>query len=283
MRALVFTAVLLAAPFSTLPAAAQPAAPPAATATGSFRSQGTTLDVQGGVAFRGKSFFDQSDALIVAVANSRIKADALAAYYDRRRAIEKHVRDEDTGVVYFEFRPDGRYRGLSYYFRSGNGCGYCAGETTSTVRLAAGRLTGKLKEDGRERAFDVALDVPVMGDEHGPALPADGGAPGSAYLAYHAALVKRDRAALRPLLSASQDEVWVRAEKANDVARFLDFLADEHPDQTVRIVRGFATDKEAVLLIAGQSRAGKVAGEVALVREKGSWRVDDEMIDLVAE
>jgi hypothetical protein len=64
------------------------------------------------------------DALIVAVTNARMHGDALADYYDRRRAVDKRIKDDETGVVYFEFRPDGSYRGLSYNFAPGNGCGF---------------------------------------------------------------------------------------------------------------------------------------------------------------
>src|SRR5437870_5124502 len=125
-----------------------------------------------------------------------------------RRAVDKRIKDDDTGVVYFEFRPDGSYRGLSYYFAPGNGCGFCTSEVVSTVKLSGGKLAGALKGTEKDRPLDVSLNVPVMSDEHGTALPADGGAPGAAYLAYHMALVKRDRAALQPLLSLDRQQSW---------------------------------------------------------------------------
>src|SRR5439155_26656370 len=101
------------------------------SAQGMFKSQGITMQVRSAVAYRGKSFLDKgSDALIVAITNARLRPQAVADYYDRHLAIEKHVKDDQTGVVYLEFRPDGTYRGLSYYFQSGNGCGFCSGEVT---------------------------------------------------------------------------------------------------------------------------------------------------------
>src|SRR5207253_7311544 len=149
--------------------------------------QAITLEVRSAIAFKGKSYLGADDVLIVAVTNAKVHGDALADYYDRKRAVEKRIKDDDTGVVYFEFRPDGRYKGLSYYFASGNGCGFCSGDVVSTVRLAGGKLLGMLKGSEPERMFEVTLDVPVMSDDHGTALPVDGGAPGAAYLAYHAA------------------------------------------------------------------------------------------------
>ena len=35
--------------------------------------------------------------------------------------MEKRIKDRDTGVVYLEFRPNGSFRGVSYYFAPGNG------------------------------------------------------------------------------------------------------------------------------------------------------------------
>jgi hypothetical protein len=43
------------------------------------------------------------------------------------------MKDKETSVVYLEFKPDGAYRGLSYYFGKANGCDYCGGGVTSTV------------------------------------------------------------------------------------------------------------------------------------------------------
>ena len=250
------------------------------TAKGTFRSKGVTLAAKSAIAYRGKSFLGGDDALIVAVTNARVHADALAEYYDRRRVVEKRIRDEETGVVYFEFRPDGSFRGLSYYFAPGNGCGFCSSEVASTVKVANGKVTGALKGTEKERPFDISLDVPVMSDDHGAALPADGGAPGAAYLAYHSALVKRDQAALKPLLSADRRNTWIEAEKKGQLAGFVDYLASEHPEKAVRITRGYAKGNTAVLLVAGESAAGKLVGEVLLMKEPDGWRVDDELMEL---
>lgn len=251
-------------------------------AGGTFKSKAITLQVRSAIAFKGKSFLGREDALIVAVSNAKMQPGALAEYYDRRRVVEKRIKDAETGVVYFEFRPDGSYRGLSYYFAPGNGCGFCTSEVASTVRLSAGRLGGTLTGTEKERPFEVSLDVPLMSDDHGSALPPDGGAPGAAYLAYHAALVKRDRATLRPLLSEDRQQTWTEAEKRGDLGGFIAYLAEEHPDKSVRIDRGYVKGNTAVLLVSGESLAGRLAGEVLLMQEKGAWRVDDELMELAA-
>jgi hypothetical protein len=250
------------------------------TARGTFASQAITLQVKSAIAFRGKSFLGSGDALIAAVTNARMHGDALADYYDRRRAVDKRIKDDETGVVYFEFRPDGSYRGLSYYFAPGNGCGFCTSEVASTVRFANGKLAGTLNGTEKGRPFDVVLDVPILSDDHGNALPVDGGAPGAAYLAYHGALTRGDRAALKSLLSLDRQRTWMDAEKKGNVGRFVEYLGSEHPEKSVRIVRGFVKGSTAVLLVTGESSIGRLTGEALLMKEKDVWHVDDELMEL---
>src|SRR5262245_45773661 len=228
------------------------------TAKGTFTSQGVCMEVKGAVAFRGTSFLDRRPVLIVAVSNARLQPEAIGDYFDRKVAIDRRLKDDETGVVYVEFKPDGRYFGISYYFASGNGCGFCTSEVSSTVRLVNDRLSGTLKGTEKNRPFELALDVPLLSDDHGVPLPPDGSPPGKAYLAYHRALVQGDRATLRALLSTGQQETWARAEQKGELATFLRVLATEHPDKSVRILKGFVTARTAILLIAGESNLGKL-------------------------
>ncbi len=261
------------------------AAEVAPSADGSFTSWTFTMPVSTAMAFRGKSILDKTDVIFVALSNGDFRVDWFANFYDRRRAIERRMKDKETAVVYLEFKPDGAYRGLSYYFAKGNGCGYCGGNlgVTSTVKLASGRLAGSLKSKDESRTFDVVFNLPVTPDDHGAPLPSDGGAPGKAYLGYHEALVKRDVKALRPFLSNEARESLANAEKKGKAAAELKYLAKEHPDQSVRITKGFSKGNHAVLLIAGESGGIKLTGEVVLVNEGGSWRVDDELTDVVLQ
>jgi hypothetical protein len=250
--------------------------------SGTFSSKGATFKIAGGVAFTGRSNFDgKTSVILVAITNTKINVQGIADFVDRKRAIEHLIKDDETPVVYLEFTPQGKWRGVSYYFASGNGCGYCTTEATSTVQLVKGRLTGTITNKEKERPFNITLDIDVLGDNHGAALPSDGGAPGKAYMAYHAALVKGDANALRPTLSPGNLEVYARAEKNKDLADFLSYLADKHPMQSVKITQGWSTAEKASLLIQGESRLGKLQGEVFLINTKGVWGVDEELTDLV--
>jgi len=253
------------------------------SADGSFTSRTFTMPVSTAMAFRGKSILDKTDVIVVAITNGDIRVDWFANFFDRRRAIERRMKDKETAVVYLEFKPDGAYRGLSYYFAKNNGCGYCAGGVTSTVKLANGRLAGSLKSKDESRTFDVVFNLPVTADDHGAPLPADGGAPGKAYLGYHEALVKRDAKALRPFLSNEMRATLDEAAKKGKAAAEMNYMAKEHPDKSVQITKGFSKGDQAVLLIAGESSVIKLTGEVVLVNEGGTWRVDDELTDVVLQ
>ena len=276
-------------PFAVLAAALLAcAAPPAAhadTGDGAFESRGFKMPVASALAFRGRSLIDKTDVIVVAISNGDFKTDYFANFHDRRRAVQQRMVASEIAVVYLEFKPDGAYRGYSFYFGPGNGCGYCAGNlgVTSTVKLAQGKLVGswKLKDDAR--TADVKLDVPLLSDDHGAALPADGGEPGKAFLAYHGALVRRDAKAVRALVSRDNGQWLDAAEKKGKVAAELDSMAKDHPTKSVRVVQGWSKGNRAVLIVAGETSSIRLAGDAVLVNEGGRWRVDDELYDVVMQ
>ena len=118
---------------------------PAATVDGSFTSQTMTMPVSTAMAFRGESALDKTDVIVVAVTHGDLRVDWFASCHVRRRAMQRRQIDNATVVDHFEFKPDGIYRGLPYYFKRGHGCGYCGGGETSTMKLIGGRLGESLK------------------------------------------------------------------------------------------------------------------------------------------
>jgi hypothetical protein len=253
------------------------------SASGNFRSKDVDLPLKSALAFRGTSMIDKQPVIVVGVTNGDMIIEAMTLYHDRRRAMEQRVKDQGTGVVYFEFKPDGAYRGYSFHFASGNGCGFCGGNMgiANDVKLANGKLVGTLKGTDTDRSFDIRLDVPVQSDDHGSPLPANGGDPGRAYLAYHDALVKRDAKALRVVMSDEMRTQLDQAAKDGKARGYMDFLAQEHPTQKVTVGRGWSNGKAAVLLFDGESSVLKLRGEAVLLNQGGTWRVDDELTDVV--
>ena len=70
--------------------------------------------------------------------------------WDRRHVIDDYFRDEETLVAYFHFGKDGKYKGMSYYFASGDGCGFCYdGTVQSTVKIEKGRIDGARRKAQR--------------------------------------------------------------------------------------------------------------------------------------
>jgi hypothetical protein len=244
-------------------------------ATGTFASKTGEFDVAGAYAFPGKVGDDGAEGILVAVSNSGFQSAVIDHYWDREHFINADFADDETAVVWFHFDKGGKYRGYSYYFGAGDGCGLCFDSSvTSTVKVAAGRIAGRVRhQDPKGARFDVTFDVPVAPAGHGQALPADGGAPGRAYHAYHEAVSKGDAAALKPLLPADRN-----VHLTKQAAAFISYLQESHPD-SYRITRGFLDGDHALLLIAGEkSPLGKVHTEAHLIRQGSDWVVDDEVL-----
>ncbi|KAB2959194.1 MAG: hypothetical protein F9K18_11690 [Thermoanaerobaculia bacterium] len=254
------------------------------SATGRFASRGISFEVADAYAFPADATLGEERVLAVAISNSGFNEEFISRYRDRRSLLDNYFRDDQTALVYFEFTPDGVYRGLSYYLESGNGCGYCSGGVTSTVRRTGGRLVGRLSSEDAEseRSFSIDLDVPVAGEEFGRAQGAGGGDPGAAYLAFHQAVVAGDAAGLRASVGQNLRETLANAEQAGQGAEYLAWLKGEHA-ATVLVTEGYVDGDRALLILAGERGSGKVAGEAILVRERDAWKVDDEMFELVLE
>jgi len=266
-----------------------PLAPAAAAeghASGTFTSHGATLGVADAYAFRGASALGgETKVLVVAVSNQGFVAPAIDEYWDRRHALDTLFRDEETGLVFFEFAADGRYRGYSFYFGPGNGCGYCGGgAVASSVTLSGERLRGRLTQRGSddEPGIDLTIDVPLASDDHGTPQGVGGGAPGAAYVAYHEALAGNDLAALRERLSTERRATWDGAAANGDSDGFVAFLAREHP-RSVRVVEAYVEGDHALALLAGEGDLGRLDGEALLVREQGAWRFEEELFRSTGE
>jgi len=248
-------------------------------ASGHFTTPAAELGVTDAYAFNGSSSLGEPGIVVVAVSNAGFQAAEIDAYWDRRYVIEHFFKDEETGVVWFEFDPDGRYRGLSYYFGPGDGCGYCSGGVNSTVRRDGDRLVGKLTQAGQEgeRSFEIDLDVRVASDDHGTPQGAGGGAPGAALVAYDRALRAGDPAALHALLSAERNATWAGAEEKGDSDGFLAYLRSEHA-RSLTVTEAFVRNAKALVLFEGEGESGKIRGEAFLALENGSWRFEEETV-----
>ncbi|HLF57224.1 MAG TPA: hypothetical protein VI942_10300 [Thermoanaerobaculia bacterium] len=258
------------------------AADDSSSALGYFESHGTRLPITDSYAFPGTSSLGEEGVVVVAVSNAGFVQSELDQYWDRRYVLDNFFEDDETGVVYFELDPDGRYRGLSYYFGPGDGCGYCSGGVESSVKRVGDRFVGTLRQSdsGDGRAFEITIDVPVSSSDYGAPQGEGGGAPGTTYLAYNAALDGSEAAALRELVSAERRATWAEAESEGQAERFLAYLREGHP-QTIRVVQAYVRGERALVLYEGENAYSKIRGEALLVLEDGVWRFEEETIQTV--
>jgi hypothetical protein len=260
-------------------------APAPAKASGTFEDEKWKVKIGGAYAFWDKSAgTDDAPVIQVAVSNSGFNEAAFEGVFDRQHAINTLFADEKTKVVYFEFDENGKYRGLSYYFESGDGCGYCFdSKVKSTVRATGGRLQGELSYEGGDRQFQIQLDVPIPPKKWGEPLPRDGGEPGKAFLAYHSALDKRDKKALFEIVDADYKGQLKKYEGKGKLADYLDYRwHDEHTEmKTIRITGGYVRGDRAVVLFDGSNAyIDHLYGEAWLQREGGRWLVDGDMVEV---
>jgi hypothetical protein len=252
-------------------------------ASGVFDLPEAMLPITDAYAFRTTSVADSSQPVVaVAVSNGRF-SEAIDRYLDRRYVIENYVRGGETGVVIFEFLPDGEYWGVSYFAGPGLACAFCRDEgVQAEVEVTEDRIVGKIAYESDERSFDVTLDARIAPDDHGERLPADGGEPGAVYRRLGEALQARDEAALREIFSQGLLDGWTQAREAGEGDRFLQMWIDDRP-RDWRLVEGWVKDDVAVLLVRGKQEAMEVEAEVVLLRPEDEWKVNDEIVRPIVE
>jgi hypothetical protein len=276
-RRLAASTIVLALGLAVGAAAQQQKAPAAKeAASGKFEGREWTFEAHGAYAFPGEVGMDDEPGILVAVSNGTFSSpERLDVIWDRQYVIDTFLRDENTLIVYFHFGKDAKYKGMSYYFASGDGCGFCYnGNVKSTVKIEKGRIFGQLSlaEEPNEAFWDITFDAPVAPSDYGTPLPAGGGEQGKIYAAYHAALNGDTPAALKPMLDAEDQALLESDGKAT-----LSDKREVHPTKSYEVTKGFVKGDHALLLVEGETEIMKVENEVHLVKIDGTWRVYNEI------
>jgi hypothetical protein len=258
----------------------------AQTASGRFTSRTLEVPVAGAYSYWGEAGGGKDLVVKVAVANAEFRADLLDDWNDRGAAIREFFASDRVKVVTFDFDANGKYRGYSYYFAPGDGCGWCYDSTVrSTVRSANGRIGGSIAFDGEPGtvAFELKFDLPMPAKARGDPLPAGGGVPGRVFLAYHKALANADTRALKATSDSHGKDLLAKHEKEGDLAEYLDFRWNDmhYGMQAVTVVGGYARGDRAVILFDGSSKLfDALHGEAVLRRDGGAWLVADELVQI---
>jgi len=108
----------------------------------------------------------------------------------------------------------------------------------------------------------------------GKALPAGGGEPGKAYMAYHAALMNKDIEEFRKF---APETVKGKKLSDNDLEEGMEFMALMTPPK-LTIEKGFisANGERAVLYVTGMIENEKNYGTAEMIRSGGRWRTNRE-------
>jgi hypothetical protein len=240
-------------------------------ASGHWQGRGLEFGLTGAYAYPAPVGSDDRPGVRVAISNAEFVTEGMDRLWDRQGWIVRSFSDDETAVVFLHFDTAGRYVGMSWSF--GGGCGFCfSSSTTSTVKRVGDRIAGAVSHEDDELAFEVSFDIPVAPAEWGEPLPADGGEPGKAYLAYLRALDDWDSAALRPFLMPDDQE---RVDEATaEGLNIAQIYSESFYPQKARFVGGAVAGDWARVLVVGESSWGGAAhGEAIMSRVDGTWRM----------
>ena len=228
--------------------------------------------------------------LAIEVVLSEGVVDAAAAV----AALEPHtqmINQEGIGnYVLFWVRPDGDVtmnatfaKTMTQYLDGMRGLmkGLVAELATNTPERVSGRIRTRepvKTRSGEVYRVDLTFTTAVTRLPAAPALDAGGGEPGKAFAALIAAIVQKDWAAMKAVLSRSVldrfEEDYRTPEENRDYA--LDILEVWLPKANAKVVAGELRGESAILEVEGERWPKKTAIYVVrMVREAGAWKFEE--------
>lgn len=256
--------------------------------SGHFRIGDSRLEVSQGCAYRIPGDEPGSVQTLVYLASAPLDCAAAETALDPEAALDRAVRDAKAGNVRILVGPDGSERGLYFFlsepFDSFNTSGsgeFAAAETTVGQSAGSWKLAEPKEFFDKTFDFDLVWSLPLSdGPLRGEVLPAGGGEPGAALVAYVKATAEDDRAALKSLLAAD-----VRRERfADEGSTWFEESWKMQRDWEmveVTVLGGRIDGDRATLDITGKQGDGeKFRGRARLVREDGGWKFADRRLTL---
>jgi len=135
------------------------------------------------------------------------------------------------------------------------------------VPLAAGATSSAAPPAGAP----AAPSAPAASGVKGTPLPAGGGEPGKAYLAYQKALMSGNLAAIRKSVGADQ----AKAMDDPDFPKMLKLVQGMQP-KNIKITGGSLAGSTATLSATGKDGDATSTGTITMVLDGGVWRVQKE-------
>lgn len=266
-----------------LAASAAMATPQAGPNGGHFRIGEIRLDATFAIAVvRDEGHDDVGPQTMLYLSDVPLDAAKAAAAFDADDAVRAQLDEKAGGYVRLCIDAEGAECGMFFSPEGFNSGGY---GTLLLTANDAGHIAGSwvLKEPesffDKTYDFDLHFDVAIT-PPPGKDLPASGGEPGKAYLAYITALAKGDLPALRQL--TDQDHGYRFPQDDESRAKESLKSARDGEPVTANVERGRIDGDTAVLWIAGVDRDDiRRRGRVRMLRESGSWHYVESDLDSV--
>ncbi len=259
------------------------AAIPVAPNGGHFRIGEIRLDAKFAIAVvRDEGKDDGGPQTMVYLSDVLLDAAKVAGAFDPDDGVREQLDENKGGYVRLCIDAEGAECGMFFSSEGFNSGGY--GKLVLTTN-DAGHIAGSwvLKEPesffDKSYDFDLHFDVAIT-PPPGKDLPANGGEPGKAYLAYITALAKGDLPALRQL--TDQDHGYRFPQDDESRARESLKSARDGEPVTATIDRGRIDGDNAVLWVEGVDRDDiRRRGRVRMFQKSGSWHFVESDLDSV--
>jgi hypothetical protein len=266
-----------------------------ADSSGTITYLGHTVQLKYAYAFRHPYLSDKTkQAVTLALAERPFDAAALNDSPIRESELSRQLSPSEMNMVEITLAPEGAYSMIHWQVngeRSGFGLDWYKFDVKQIDGThIVGTLHSKhdsdgLSDKGSSPTLTAKIDLQFAIDFPGPAnfgtpLPADGGEPGKAYLAYNTALDKSDFDALGKTWDKKNSNWLQDRRKRNDFKDTFRQLQMTYLMPHPKINQAFVKGDKATLFVSGED-IDRHASEfiVFLHQEDGGWRVGDLSVD----
>jgi hypothetical protein len=255
-----------------------------ADGSGTLYEDGKPLTLVSAYAYRAPDPFDATKEITTIVfSDKKIDAAAVNAAANRGEAVADQLRHAQATRVELNLESDGSFENIN--IMSMGSSGSQSGSGWFTMKLAkndAKRVEGTFrtndeadKKSGRYYDLKFALDIAGPPDL-GAALPAGGGEPVKAYMAYLAALQKGDIDALAKTMTKERSAEILAHRNDPDFKMMFGFIQSSAL-RDPKFTKGFSKGDSATLELSGKDGDGNAATTTATMqKEGGSWRLAKE-------
>lgn len=256
------------------------------TGSGTFRMDKTKSTFKAACGYRVANPETPGAAKSVLVLSSvPLDCAALDTGFDPLAAADEAVKAAKGAIIQLTIGASGEEASGNWSsYDPSDSFGFGGQGTLKLTKNSDTRLEGSYKTAKPESFFDKTFEFDLKfgadllaGSLAGTPLPAGGGEPGKVYQAYVKAIGKKDKKALRPLLTAAAAQ-----ELLDDGGDFVLDIRQGLALKTVKVIGGLEKGDRAALDVEGvDGDKSKKRGRAYLLKEGGSWKFSEEALRLV--